>query len=633
MEQTGRRASLVVRPWLVMLLPVCVLVAVLCARWIRIIGYGVFEIDYDFASRLLAGQWQGRDFFSVMPPGTGYSLALFMRILGDHYIVVSVHTWLWWLIDVAVAAGVMRAYSGSASQVAFVAAATALLTVPPDMAGGGAMNHMASALAGLAVILFLWHFRTGKKYLALLAGASGAVCILVKVNVGLAVIASMAAVAFALAVLEHRARRKFVTAGLLVVFGAGAGFALAFALPGFYGGYREVATEIFVGGAEYKGGLSAMALKLIPHIPVSMTNTGFRRYLAESAITIPLLVGFAVMFARVVGGGYGGSALVRDKTSDVRSHLWLICGVTAALSIWSLFPQRFPYLITMVFDKWQLVSLPSLMWELLYLIVVVGLAAAILANIRRRRFVTGGTDAVLLPVWAEVLALMWALGVNASARHNSMFAATLFMPAFALQFGRGCEKIFYKAVTIFLIGWTLAWHVAPDALSTFAHLTPLPSHSKFAGLYWPDGGAIVLGPHQIWASSTTIDALVRNVSPRVDGRSVLWLVLGPGAAFGGTVYRYGFHVLGSGLVPPWAERKFGDGVRARPPDFIVSSTFDDWRDPKWSFMRPDVIEPWLGAHYDLVWELKDNSAPALFLWEKKHAVAGKDTRHGARANP
>ncbi|MCR4348023.1 MAG: hypothetical protein NUV55_12610 [Sulfuricaulis sp.] len=594
-------------------IPVLVSLAVLFARWIFVIGSGDFGMDYELASRLMADQWQSRDFFSVYPPISGYSLLLFMKMLGHSYLVVNIHLWFWWLINVGVVAWLMRTYGASAVQVAFVMMTVALLTVPPNN-GGKSVELIASALSGFAVVCMLRYSKTGKSFLAILAGGAGGVAILVKPNVGVAIVMALIAVSGAIALVQHEARPKYLMAGLLVLIGAVAGALVAVAIPGWYGGYSELVTEILVGGSQIKGGILALALRVFPRI--STTFEPPFRYIVELGISLPLLGLFTIFFGRLLHARSKDQMGAVDANTPIQEFaeklLWLLCGIIIALSVWSLWPQEFPHRFASLFYDFQLVSLPFFLWQLLYLMVVVALVVSLAAGIIRKEY----SGDITQPFWVSFICLIWTLGIVASGRHNSVFAAMLFMPMLVLQYGRGRERAFYRMTIALLVLWTAAWHLAPNWKSTFSQLTRLPGDSKFSGLYWPEGGASVPGSYPVWSSSKTIEEVLRNVSPRLEGKNTLWLVPGPGIAFGGKVYSYGIHGLSANNVPPLAEKKFGDGVRANPPEYIVSSTFDEWEDRKWSFMRPEVVVPWLRENYRLVWKLTDNPAP-LFLWEKK----------------
>ena len=582
----------------------------LVARWILVIGFGDFGTDYDLVSRLMAGQWQGRDFFAVFPPLSGYSLFFFVKTLGEHYVVLNIHLWFWWVMNFVAAAGVMRAYGGSIDKVALVAVAVALVTAPPNM-HMVSFAYMASALSGLAVMGLLRYSKNGKSFLAILAGGAGGVAILAKPNVGVAIVMSLIAACSAIALVQHEARPKYLMAGLLVLIGAVAGALVTVAIPGWYGGYSELAKEILIGGSQIKGGILALALRVFPRI--STTFGPPFRYIVELGVTLPLLVVFTIFFGRILHVRRNDQAEANVPIPEAtEKSFWVLCAVVIALSVWSLWPQEFPHKLSALFYDLQLVSLPFFLWQLLYLMVMVALVVSLAAGIIRKEY----SGDIVQPFWASFICLIWTLGIVASGRHNSVFAATLFVPVLILQYGRGRERSFYRTIIAFLVLWTVGWHLAPNWKSTFSQLTRLPESSKFSGLYWPEGGASVPGSYPLWSSSKTIAELSRNISPRLEGKNTLWLVPGPGTAFGGKVYSYGIHGFSANNVPPWAEKKFGDGVRAKPPDYIVSSSFDEWEDRKWSFMRPEVVVPWLRENYRLVWELTDNPAP-LLLWEKK----------------
>jgi hypothetical protein len=586
-------------------LPVGLLILVFIIRWSLVIGFGDFGTDYDFVARLLQGQRPGLDFFSVFPPLPDYSLFIIARMLRGHYAAVNIHLWFWWLMNVFSAATIMRALRGSTNETAFVATAVALLTVPPNQ-HGVSFAYVASALSGFAFSCLLLHLRSSKKLSAVLAAGIGAVAIFTKPNVGLAFILSSVAVCMAIATANPGARRRSVKTASLTLLGAMIGTLAVIALLSLDGSHREILKDTFVGGSDIKGGPFLLLLRALPR--VSTTFLPPLRYAVETVLTVPLIILFAVVF------GF----MLRDRSNprsarwSMTELLWVLCSVTIGLSIWSLFPQEFPHRLALLFNRLHLTSLPFFLWQILNICVLVAFTVLITNGALRKDYRSEATS----PYWVAVFSLIWTLGVVASGRHNIPFASTLFVPALALAYGRMHERVFYPLATLCLILWTVSWHVAPNWRSTFAQLRPLPSNSRFSGLYWPDGGASVIGGYPEWVSSNTILELQQNISPYVSGKTVLWLVPGAGSAFGGEIYSYGIHNLGANSVPVWAEEKFGIGVQANPPDYIVSKSFDDWKEPKWTFMRPEVIEPWLREHYRLRWTLTNNPAP-FYLWEKK----------------
>jgi len=242
----------------------------------------------------------------------------------------------------------------------------------------------------------------------------------------------------------------------------------------------------------------------------------------------------------------------------------------------------------------------------------VALIVALINGVAKKEYL----ESFKSPFWAASLCLIWVLGIVASGRHNTVFAATLFVLVMIIQYSRGWEKTFYKVMLSLIFAWTISWHLAPNWKSTFARLTPMQEDSIFVGLYWPEGGAQIPESYPAWNSNKTIEEMSKNISPRVENKRVLWLVPGPGAAFGGFIYSYGIHGLSVNSVPVRGEKIFGDGILLNPPNFIVSSHLDEWDNTKWSFMGPDILIPWIHENYNLVWMLNNKSAP-IYLWEKK----------------
>jgi hypothetical protein len=591
-------------------IPVVALIICLVTRWIFVVGYGDFGTDYDYVSRLFQGQWQGLDFFAVFPPLSGYSLLLFSELFSQKYLTINIHLWFWWGLNFITAAMIMHAYNGAKELTALVAVTVALLTIPTNM-HGASFAYIASTLCGLSVFCMLTYLRTGYVAIAILAGLLGGIAIVSKPNVGLAIVGAITFTCFGAGIIQRLFRKRYFSCFLLFLIGALCGAFVAIAIPGWYGGYWELAREVFLGGSEIKGGGVWLLLRAIPRI--SLTIEPPMRWVAEFSLSASLFVLISVIFVRL--------SRISNKAENTESpkslnfaemYLWMLFIAVLVLSLWSLWPKEFPWRLVTIFNDWGFTSLPFFLWQLLYQMVFVSLMVAIVTGCARKEFLLG----IRTPFWASIGCLVWTLGICASGRHNIVFAANLFVPVIVHKYAIGREKEFYKLVLGLLFVWTFAWHVAPNWKSTFSQLTPLPDDSKFAGMYWPEGGAQTPGAYPVWNSSKTIIELAKNISPRVENKSVLWLIPGPGAAFGGNIYRYGIHGLSSNNVPLRGEKIFGDGVRSDPPDFIVSSNLDEWEDHKWSFMRPDIIEPWLHENYNLVWRLNNNSAP-IYLWEKK----------------
>jgi len=588
-------------------LPTGVLLAVLCARWVLVVGYGDFGGDYDIVSRLAQGQWQGRDFYAVLSFGSSYSALLFEKLFGDRLLAVSIHVWFWWLFNAISAGGVAAAAGASKRVSAFTVCAVALLAVPPN-SHSSAFGFMASALSGFATILLIRQFTQATRLWALAAGLLGGAAMFTKPNEGVALVTGQIAVCLGIAWFQPTARRKALSASFALSAGIVLGLAAVLAVPGYVGGYRELVGEIFLGGVSIKGGIETVLLRTVPRISTSIDSP--HRFVIELALTTPIFVGSLLLFARLFRGKIGAG---EDSKQPEQVLLWLVLGSVLALSIWSLFPWQEPERLTALFYRIGIVSLPFFLCQILYLIELAALLASVFAGWKEREFMHSGTAAS----WLAVLALIWTCGVAASGRYNSVFATTLLIPAVALRMkDRLSEPKYYRYLSVFLVAWTIAWHIAPNWRSTFAHLTRLPEGSKFAGLYWPDGGASTPGSYPLWSSSSMIEQCQKNIAPRVAGHSVLWLAPSAGAAFGGKIYRYGVNGLASNYITPTAEARLAESVKSAPPDYIVSSDLEDWKSGEWKFLKPSVAEPWLEANYSRVWSLADSPVP-LFLWQRK----------------
>ena len=593
--------------------PAGLMVVCLVARWILVVGFGDFGTDYDLASRLAAGQWQGRDFFAVFPPLSGYSLLLFEKLIGQHYIVTNIHLWFWWLMNCLAAAALMRIYCGSEENVKLVTMAVALLTVPPNM-HMVSFAYMASAFSGVSAFCLARHFLSGKKVFAILAGGAGGLAIMAKPNVGIAITLSLVAACTIIASLQRHSSAKYIYAGIMIVVGAAATIIVVVAIPGWYGGYGELAKEIFLGGSQIKGGFLSLAVRAIPRI--STTVAPPLRYFVEFSITVPLLIVFFTLFRylhKTRGAEKAGLPLPEKLSPEyARRLLWLLSVVVVGLSVWSIWPNKIPQRLVELFSSLQIVSLPFFLWQLFYLMIASALITSVIVGIRRRDYLNDYTHGF----WLLSICLVWTLGIVASGRHNSIFTATIVAPVFIMQFNGLRGRLLFRSTILFLIVWTAAWHLAPNWKSTFARLTKLPEESIFSGLYWPENGACSPGSYPVWNSSEVIKVLQNRIAHRAEGKSILWLEPGPGAAFGGVIYRYGVHCLAPNNIPVWAERKFGAGVRDNPPELIVCARLDNWDDPKWSFMRPEVLSPWLHRNYNLIWEASEMPVP-LQLWERR----------------
>ena len=119
----------------------------------------------------------------------------------------------------------------------------------------------------------------------------------------------------------------------------------------------------------------------------------------------------------------------------------------------------------------------------------------------------------------------------------------------------------------------------------------------------------------MWNSSQTISALANYVTPEVGSETVLWLSPGPGSAFGGNIYRLGIHGISANNVAVRAEKRFGESVRANPPNYIIASNLSEWDDKKWSLMRSEVLDSFISENYNLILVLENNGYP-IKVWRR-----------------
>lgn len=574
-------------------------------------GFGDFGTDYDYVSRLIDGQMPGRDFFSIFPPLSGYSLLSFINLFGDHYLVVNIHLWFWWLINIVVSLGIMVVYNGVIEEIIIVAASVALITIPPNM-HGVSFAYMASSLAGVSVLIYSLSIKNESLLLGFISGCFCGATILTKPNVGIGIAFGLFFISLFSSAYHIRLKNFLISVAMYLLVGTAVGIVVVILFLGLKNDYVEVLQNIFFGGSYIKGGFSSIILRTIPRL--STTIESWYRYIVEIAITIALLGGFYWLFIHIWNfnrqllGNYN-----QNNKHRVLYSFWFLCMFVIILSVITLYPLVSLNRITKFFNDYYLVSLPFALWQLLYIIIFVGLFVILINGIINKEYINSPVSSF----WMSVLALIFTISIVASGRHNSVFSVTLALPVLMVSYNNRKTMMFNYLIIIFVTLWTLSWSIAPNWRSTFGKLTELPQGTKFSGLYWPEGAPCRPNSYPLWSTSNVIFDINNNISNIINNKVVLWLTPGPGEIFGGKIYKYGIHGISSNNVPPWAEKKMGVNILNNPPDFIVCSDFNEWADSKWSFLRPEIIEPWLNMHYINIWNIKINNT-TLYLWENRN---------------
>lgn len=379
---------------------------------------------------------------------------------------------------------------------------------------------------------------------------------------------------------------------------------LLMTIPGYKGGYLELFNEIFFGASEIKGGIVALVLRVIPRVALLSDNK--YRYLMEVILTFPFIMGSYALIKKI----YKKNINQNENRNNISGYLfWELFFGLFILSFGSLFYIKFPEILTTYIYKIGLTSISFFMWQILYIFVFMLIAYPLLIGIQSKEYLSSQNR-----FWDNFVLLLAILGIVASGRHNITFGSAIFVPILISTYNINKKAINILIGSIFL--WTLAWHIAPNWKSTFSNLNKLPDSSVFSGLYWPNSGAQIPGSYPLWNSSSVIGDMNSYFSNiREVNKTVLWLVPGPGAAFGGEIYRFGIHGISSNNVPASAEARLAESLKNVQPDIIVTSDLSEWSDPKWKIMNKDILLPWLNSYYtqSLVY---NKTSPNIIIWEK-----------------
>lgn len=567
-------------------------------RWILVTGFGDYGTDYDFVSRLLQGQWQGKDFFSIFPPVPQYFLYFLMKIFGDNLFIVNINLWFWWLINIFAAYLIMLKLKLKIESIGLGTILVASLTVPINM-HGVAFAYMASAFSCLALLLVL---KNNKNITLFFSGFLLGIAILSKPNVGLIMLVSI----FLFKFLEEdwsAIRKIFIYKMIFLLIGITISVFLLILFPGYHGGFFELYREVISGGSEIKGGLISLALRSIPRIGI-MDGTP-HRYLYEIILTLFISI---ILILKI---NKHSENILNKNSSSVNFSFIIFYAFTLFINFITLFKWDYSKNITLLIYNLGLTSASFFLWQVLYIFVFYSLIIAIIKTLLIYKFTIVKNFKFLI----LFITLIYVVGVVSSGRHNITFASALFVPVLIYHFSIVGDRVNKWLVIIFL--WTLAWCIAPNWKSTFAKLNKLPENTKFSGLYWPDGGAQLPGSYPIWSSSKVIEDLNIFFSKNInDYETVLWLVPGPGAAFGGSIYRFGIHGLSANNVSKWGESRLAKSLEYNKPNYVVVGDLEEWNNNTWVFMKKNVSLNWLEDNYNIIFEYKINNN-YINIWKLK----------------
>ncbi len=580
------------------------IVLVVAGRWLWFAPLGDYGWTYEAACRISWGEVQYRDFISTWPPLAHYSLAALISLFGNSLWLWSLDAHLWWAISLGVGAMVGREMGMRPRLLVGSLVLAASFSFPAAM-GANSYNYAATSAAGVAALYVLRHQGSGHWGHATAAGFVSGVCVLVKINVALAV-GTGAGIAL---LLSLTSRREPPVAYLRGAAGFLFGWLLGFLPLLLYfvvqAGFEEVYLQMFRDAAASKGGILQVIGRAAPRV-VFHAELPHRRLieLGVSALLIGafFFYGNAVFTSRQRGKAREGMASAGDAALARVAALYF--AILVGFSVASLFDLPGVRKLGTAIQSFEVVPSPFLLAvQLLY---AGSMTCCLVLAVRPSSW---RAPALALPL---VFVSAISFGHAMSSVNQVASAAPVTVPLlFHLLERSGWYPSGERAGwALGAVSLSLALLFSPYA-ATFERLVRMPDGGPFSGLYGMP----------FYRDLT--ETLLSNVAPRIQGRRTLWLVSGgPHCAFGGRPVP-GVAIFYEDTHAPRSEPILREEWSRNPPEFVVLGEFSTADGAE--FLTPSGLREWLERDYTRVWEDREPIEPGphgaiwskpLSLWKK-----------------
>jgi len=241
---------------------------IFAVRWVwDAAGIWDYGWTYDPAWRILHGQILYRDFVYVEPPLAPYLLAGLMKVFGQSLWVYLAALYLSWLGCLAVGNSILGTLEAS-RELKVLSILVAGTLSAPFSTSGREHSYQGPMCAGLVILFFLRHRRSGSAWDVFWAGVFAGLTVFARQNIGL--LFGLGAALVLLLPSPLGLGRKGARLPNVFRFLTGSAVSLIPILGYFFyhAGFQEPLREMFLDAAAGKGGPLTIALRGVPRLVV-----------------------------------------------------------------------------------------------------------------------------------------------------------------------------------------------------------------------------------------------------------------------------------------------------------------------------------------------------------------------------
>jgi hypothetical protein len=589
-QSIEKRAVTARLPWIVLL--ACF--AIFAGRWIWIAGMADYGWNYELGMRIRSGEVPYRDYISALPQLTSYTIVPLLAVLDGNVWAHNIHLYLWWLASLVVGLCVLRKLSGSIILQSAGVFAAACFSFPAATLGH-AYSFAGTFFFGLTVLQLLTYQALAKPGALFWAGCFAGLGIFAKQNMGIMAILCGLLSIFPFVKLRQELPAKMNQVGIFLA-GVGVMFVPIFSYFALHAGAMETFFQMFRDASAGKGGLLGIIVHVMPFLFFTLETP--HRYVWTVVFGIVTTGGFLLWLWPRFSNRTGSAAA--DKETDRKPDPWLCAAILAVVIVSCASLANLPVLKN-AFDGLvvrYIYTNQSYSGVLLSIIYsgLIALSVLCLWHCWRQR------DARL---WLPTIALpLVVCGQEMSSQIYLPYAAPVGIPLalFLLNEYRVLRNVPRLGCLVAASVVLVFTAFPPDFwVPHFERVYRLPEHSRFSGL------------HSNEACASYVNALLKNVAPRIHNRTTLWLCFdGPHQAYGGKAV-YSVPLLHLDTYNTRSEPILKQRWEKKPPEFVVLGP-EVRLPPDAAFLKWTNINAWLSASYDKVWE---SAEWRVSLWQHK----------------
>lgn len=451
--------------------------------------------DFEIANRLNLGQKYGSDIVTAIAPLSFYSVAIFLKALGNFEWVVHFHVYFWWLLSLWLGWRLTLSFQPCEKLLSISMVLAAGISCP-IYSYQASYSYMANTLVAMAALSAI-NFRSNKRLRwVILSGSLSALAVYTKQNVGILTLPIF------LMVFGLPFRLRLMGSWFL-------GFAVSCLLPLLWwskdANLSEITQMIFVDGGDSKGGALKILVRGLPRIIFGIKHgivSNIRLY--ESIATLLVII--------VLGASIAKRRPTQKLTKFELKHIgFVLLSLVASLATtYIVLPE---YNRTLEFlSLFVGVSPGNLLVQIVTIFIFVVLIWSLIKNVRNYN-----QDRFFLTAFC----LLVLFSSNVSGPHYLLYSAPIVIPIFlvgSIAFLNLNTALLTLLVSVVVFLMPLLNDIAPR----FVRLSLIEDYDFFRGMK---------------VTSENEDSLkIRwlEIRPLVVEKKTLWLVTGgPSSAFGG----------------------------------------------------------------------------------------------------